>query len=88
MQCTKIKDVQTTTTKPMQNDMAHRTNITYIGKADNENDASTDNKTCVTINLCDKHSDKCHRHNLGVQRNTLPPTNIFFILKNFFWLLS
>jgi hypothetical protein len=65
MQCTKIQHVQTTTTKPMQNGMAHRTNITYIVKVDTQNDASTDTKTCVTINSCDKHSDKCHRHNLG-----------------------
>jgi len=45
MQCTKIQDVQTTTTKPIQNGMAHRKNITYIGKVDTENDASTDTKT-------------------------------------------
>jgi len=54
MQSAKIQDVQTTITKPMQNGMAHRTNITYIGKVDTENDASTDTKTCVTINSCGK----------------------------------
>lgn len=85
MQCTKIQDVQTTTTKLMQNGMAHKTNITYNGKADTENDASTHTKTCVTINSCDKHSNKYHRHNLGGGKS---PPPIFFIPKNFFWPLS
>jgi hypothetical protein len=83
MECTKMQDVQTTTTKPMQNGIAHKTNITYNGKADTENDdASTDTKTCVTINSCDKHSNKYHRHNLG--GGEIPPPPIFFIPKNFF----
>jgi hypothetical protein len=46
MQCTEIQDAQTTTTKPMQTGMAHKINITYDGKFNNENDASMDTKTC------------------------------------------
>ena len=67
--------------------MAHKMNITYVGKLDTKNDASADTKTHIIINTCDKHSDKCHTHNLGGW-GEIPFPPLLLTPKNFFWLLS